>query len=228
MIEPMRIADKLRDWMESDLVGIPVTLAGVAVVALAIGGFFVAGPLAGLLFVTLGLGLFYLLVTRPGSRRPADNAAELRQDSPETAAGDHVHRVLVIANSGLARPELTARVERIAAERPTEIRIVAPAAPASRLRALADDVDVERRSAAARLESLLVTLRSTDVEASGHVDDEGDPRSALADGLREFGADEVLLVPGNERGWPEAARLGAELEQDGLRVTRLGAPESAG
>lgn len=126
----------------------------------------------------MGLGLFYLLVTRPGSRRPADNAAELRRDSPETAAGDHVHRVLVIANGGLARPELTARVERIAAERPTEIRIVAPAAPASR--------------------------------------------------LREFGADEVLLVPGDERGWPEAARLGAGLEQDGLRVTRLGAPESAG
>jgi hypothetical protein len=224
----MRMADKLRDWMESDLVGVPVTLGAAAVVALAIGGFVIAGPLAGILFVVLGGGLFYLLITQPGSRRPADGAAELRRDSHETAAEDHVHRVLVIANSGLARPELTARVERIAAERPTEIRVVVPAAPVSRLRALADDVDEERRAAAARLESLLATLRSAGVTASGHVDDEGDPRSALADGLREFGADEVLLVAGDERGWPEAVQLGAELREDGLRVNELDASKSVG
>lgn len=228
MIELMRIADKVRHWMESDLVGIPVTLAGAAVVALAIGGFYVAGPLAGFVFVTLGLGLIYLLVTRPGSRPPADSAAELRRRSRETATGDHVPRVLVVANSGLSQPELTARLRQILAKRPTEIRVVAPAAPASRLRALADDVDDERRAAAARLESLLAKLRSAGVAASGHVDDEGDPHSALADGLREFGADEVLLVPGDERGWPKAVRLGAELKQDGLRVTELDAPERAG
>lgn len=207
--------------MESDLVGIPVTLGAATVVALALGGFVIAGPLAGILFAALGGGLIYLLITQPGSRRPVDDASELRQDARETAAEVGVHRVLVVANSGLVRPELKSTVERIADQHATEVRVVAPAAPASRLRALADDVDEDRRGAALRLESALAELRSAGVTASGHVDDEGDPRSALADGLREFGADEVLLVTGDERGWPEAAELGAELREGGLSVTEL-------
>ena len=207
--------------MESDLVGIPVTLGAVTVVALALGGFVIAGPLAGILFAALGGGLIYLLITQPGSRRTDDDVSELRRDARETTAEVGVRRVLVVANSGLVRPELKSTVERIAARHATEVRVIAPAAPASRLRALADDVDEDRRGATLRLESALAELRSAGVTASGHVDDEGDPRSALADGLREFGADEVLLVAGDERGWPEAAELGAELREGGLSVTEL-------
>ena len=132
--------------------------------------------------------------------------------------------MLVVANHGLAEPELAERLQR---NKPgsVEIRIVAPASPDSRLRQLADDIDEERRAATARMETLLTTLQSADMGASGRVDDEADPRSALADGLRQFAVDQVILVRGNEHGWLEAAELAGELRRDGVEVTELNAGE---
>ncbi len=56
--------------MTSDLVAIPVTLAAIAVLGVALGGFYLAGPVGGLLFALLGLGLAYLLMIQPGRRGP--------------------------------------------------------------------------------------------------------------------------------------------------------------
>jgi hypothetical protein len=56
--------------MTSDLVAIPVTLAAIAVFGAAVGGFYLAGPIGGLLFALLGLGLAYLVMIQPGRRGP--------------------------------------------------------------------------------------------------------------------------------------------------------------
>jgi hypothetical protein len=55
------------------------------------------------------------------------------------------------------------------------------------------------------------------------VDEEGDPMQALLDGLREFPANEVVMIPGAESGWPEAEALGERIRREvGLPVTELG------
>jgi hypothetical protein len=210
----MGFTDRVRHWMDSDLVGIPVALAAAAVVAATIVGFYVAGSLGGVLFAVLGLGLVALLVIRPGSAASAEEIAEARPPGAEVASAGGGHRVLVIANHALTSPRLTDRLEEIAAMATTEIRIIAPAEADSRLHALADDVDDEIRGARARLESLMATLRTEDVSVSGHVDEEAGPAKALLDGLREFAATKVILAPGAERGWPEASELGARLRED--------------
>ena len=40
----------MRSWLRSDLIGIPVTLLAVALFALTVAAFWVAGPLAGIVF----------------------------------------------------------------------------------------------------------------------------------------------------------------------------------
>lgn len=54
--------------MESDLVGIPVTLGAVAILALALGSFYFVGPLAGIAFAVLCIGLIAAIAAQPGRR----------------------------------------------------------------------------------------------------------------------------------------------------------------
>lgn len=211
--------DRLRGWMESDLVGIPVTLAAVAVFAIGLIGFWVAGSIGGVLFAVLGLGLVLLLVVRPGSKPPAGPIAGPRS-ARKAGRAERGRIVLVVANRGLAGPALAEWLQR-SETRGAEIRIVAPAAPESRLEKLADDFDAERRAATLRLEALLKDLRAASVNASGHVDGEADPRSALDDGLREFAAARVVLVRGDEPGWPAAVERARELRRTGIDVVEL-------
>jgi hypothetical protein len=209
--------------MGSDLVGIPVTLAAVAVVAITIAGFWLAGSVGGILFALLGLGLIWLLVVRPGSKPPA-GATPSPPPRRDDAQAEGERLVLVVANHALAEPALADRLQ-LNRSGSVRIRIVVPASPDSHLRRLADDIDEERRAATARMETLLTTLRAAGIDASGRVDDEADPRSALADGLRQFAADQVVLVRGDERGWPEAAELASKLRRDGVEVAELNAGE---
>jgi hypothetical protein len=52
---------------------------------------------------------------------------------------------------------------------------------------------------------------------------------ALLDGLREFPANEVVLIPGAEVGWHEAELLGERIRREvGVPVTELGRSVSSG
>jgi hypothetical protein len=204
--------------MQTDLVGIPVTLASVAVFGLAIGAFFVAGPVAGLLFSILGLCLVYQLA--------GGGTAEERPRLVAVGGGprdrEHVRRVLVVANRGLGRADLPARLQRIGARHPAEIRIVVPGAARTRLHVLTDDFDAERHEALKRMAELVELVRSFGIRTSGRIDDGANPREALADGVREFRPDEILLVRGDERGWDDAVALADELRSEArLPVTKL-------
>ena len=79
---------------------------------------------------------------------------------------------------------------------------------------MTDEIDREARGAQSRLEQALRELQERGVPASGHVDDEGDPMQAILDGLREFPANEVVLIPGVERGWREAELLAARIRRE--------------
>jgi hypothetical protein len=204
----------VRNWLRSDLIGIPATLAAFALLALTAGAFYVAGPLAGIVFSIPVLLLVYCFAFR---RAPSDLAGIGK--GPD----QHRHRVLVVADQGLEHPALVEEVTRRGKLAETEVMIVVPVVASSAPHALADEIDREAGAAERRLEHAMQRLDERGIPARGHVDDEGDPIQALLDGLREFPANEVVMIPGAETGWHEAELLGERIRREvGVPVTELG------
>jgi len=206
-------------WLHSDLVGIPVTLALSGIIAVSVALYLVIGKWAGLfvgkLFFPLALAGLLALLVRWG--RP-----DVTTDGIQAAAATAPRRVLVLANSGLEQPALVAEICRSAGGgNAPEAMIIAPVAAASRLHALADDVDAELQAAQKRVDTVVTSLRRAGVNAAGRPD-VARPASALIDGLREFTATEVVIVPSEEKGWHDANTLAHQIRsQLGLGVTEL-------
>jgi hypothetical protein len=209
-------------WLHSDLVGIPVTLALSGIIAVSVALYLVIGKWAGLfvgkLFFPLALaGLLVLLVRWS---RPDVTTDEIQ--AVAAAAATAPRRVLVLANSGLEQPALVAEVCRPTGRgNAPEAMIIAPVAATSRLHALADDIDTELQAAQKRVDTLVTSLRDAGISAAGRPDI-ARPASALIDGLREFAATEVVIVPSGEKGWKDANTLAQQIRsQLGLGITEL-------
>jgi nucleotide-binding universal stress UspA family protein len=103
-----------------------------------------------------------------------------------------------------------------------EVRIVAPASDLSPLQWLATDEDAAREEAAEIAEA---AARAVDPEAKAVQTEVGDPDpvQAIEDALRQFPADEVLVVtrPGDEAGWLEQDAAAEAEERFGVPVTHL-------
>lgn len=202
-----RARNRAWSWARSDLIGVPVTLLAAGIVLLSILAIYL-GPIRGLIFSAPVLiwGLYLTFKRNP----EAPDLSDIHR-VPEGSR----HRVLVIANRGLENPalydEVSRRAQRAAA---TELMIIAPVHASSRLRTLADDFDAESRQARERVERALRHLGDRGVHATGHVDEDAEPMSALLDGLREFPADEVMMLPGAESGWEEAETLAERVRQE--------------
>jgi hypothetical protein len=162
----------------------------VALIAPIAIGLAVFGP-QGMVFAAFLVGVaLVVVVSRPRRGRPI-----------EVAAGDDGrHHVLVAATAAIDEPGLaesiSRHVERERGERDVDVLILAPALNA-RLDKLAVDVADARAAAARRLETSLNRLRSAGLEARGSVGD-SNPMLAIEDALREFPADEVIVVAGDE------------------------------
>lgn len=206
-------------WLDSDLIGIPATAYTFFVLAASFLVFRIGGGVAGMI---VGVALWIPMVVfavRGTGRRP------LRLDLARPVPGP-LHRVLIVANRGLDDPALCAEVCRRSDRTVTEAMIVAPVTAASRLAELSDDVDAEQRAAEGRLQRALATLRSEGVQASGRTDI-SQPMESLLDGLREFPANEILMVPDREADWSSAAELAERARTEvGLPVTTLDAVAS--
>ena len=208
--------DRFQQWMQSDLIGVFATIALAALAGLAFLAFIVAGPLAGIVVgvAVVALGLYLVSASRRG---PAD-IADITAPSAESA-----QRILVIANQGLANDALAGELALRAERGPLEVRLIAPVVAHSAARRISDDLDADSARARDRVDTVLHVLGANGISASGHVDEEAPPLDCLLDGLREFPADEVLMVPGDELDWSDseslADRIRAETE---VRVTELG------
>jgi hypothetical protein len=210
------MGERLRQWIQSDLIGVYATIAVVVIVGLALVIFLVVGPIAGILFGAAIVALSFYLVSLT-SRGPAD-ISDIAPPPAETA-----QQVLVIANQGLESPALDSEIALRAERGPLELKLIAPAPASSLARRISDDVDVETARAGERLSAAVKRLSATGVAASGQVDEEAEPMRCLLDGLREFPADEVLLVPGDELDWSDAEGLADRIRAEtGVRVTELG------
>jgi GABA permease len=135
----------------------------------------------------------------------------LRSRSPEPVARESIpsrsveneHRILVVANETVGGEELLAILRGKAEGVREQVLVVAPALN-SQVRHWASDEDGARAAAQDRLDASLARLRSEGIQADGEVGD-GDPLQAIADALRTFGADEILISthPEGRSNWLE-------------------------
>jgi nucleotide-binding universal stress UspA family protein len=133
-------------------------------------------------------------------------------------SADAGHRVLVVAVTE-ATAEAAERIAELSGS-PSDVRVVVPVA-SQRLDRWLSAEDEARHEAEARLARAAGTLVAAGVPVSGSVGDP-DPAQALEDELREFPADEVILLTDedeNPLGKVEA-RLGLPLRRVALANRR--------
>ena len=102
-------------------------------------------------------------------------------------------RVLVVATDALTEPDLLAELRRNLPQEDGKVVVIAPAVEKTAFHHALGDVDTATREARQRLDSSLVELRRLGLSAMGEVGD-SDPVTAAADALRQYPADEVLIV----------------------------------
>jgi len=104
-------------------------------------------------------------------------------------------RVLVLATEELTGPELIGELRGHLEDElgAVEVLVIAPAVEQTAFHHALGDVDAATAEAGRRLEASIDELRRAGIPALGEVGD-SDPLIAAEDGLRQFSADEVLIV----------------------------------
>jgi hypothetical protein len=128
-------------------------------------------------------------------------------------------RVLVVANTSIPETELRERVRTHAGE-DAELLVVAPASKISKLDWLTNAEDDARAEAARRADDVAEAVPGDDVET--RVGD-SDPVNAIEDALRDFPAEEVIVItrPDEEAEWLEEGSGEAVQNRVSLPVTHL-------
>jgi hypothetical protein len=205
MINPLRSEE---DAFRFTVV-VAVLVAPVALAAILFGsgvGLAVAGGLA------FGIA-FALLVLR---REAAPERTSVRR-----RAADGRRRILVVANETLRGDALRDEIEHRAAGEPTEVFVVCPALN-TKLKHWTSDDDAARALAHTRLQEMLDGLDRDGFTATGDIGD-GDPVQALEDGLRVFGADEVIISthPPGRSNWLERDVVARARERFDVPITHV-------
>ncbi len=148
--------------------------------------------IAGVLNPWAGLAVFVVLSAAVVAWWLRSRRVEVQpKTAPAHRGAPDERRILVIANETVGGRALLEKIRGRSEGRRTEVLVVTPALNTP-LRHFVSDVDEARRQARERLDSSLARLREAGIEASGEVGD-GDPLQAIEDGLRTFGADEVII-----------------------------------
>lgn len=189
---------------ETDAFWVAVGAAAVIGVSLLIG--VLATPLAGVVFFAVAFvvaAVAYVVVGRRDRPAVLHNAA--RASHPHGARAGTRH-VLVIANETLSGSALRERLASANGDR-LEVDVLAPVLT-SPLHYGVSDIDRELRRARRRLRRSLAWAREQGIDAHGEVGDPS-PTTAIEDELRDFGADEVIVVthPGDSETWQERGEL---------------------
>jgi hypothetical protein len=108
-------------------------------------------------------------------------------------------KVLLVADEVFQGPEFMAEIKRHIKGRSAEVSVfvIAPALASSGLQHELASFDEPIKEANERLETVLAELKGVGIEAVGEVGD-GDPVVAIGDGLREFEADEIIVIAHEE------------------------------
>jgi hypothetical protein len=159
----------------------------------------------------------YVRADNPDRRTVLRDAA--RERHPHGAAAGTRH-VPVVANETLAGDELRERITGVSGGR-VEVDVLVPVLT-SHLHYGVSDIDRELAEARARLERSLAWAQEQGIVARGEVGDP-DPTAAIEDELRDFGADEVIVVThAREREtWQEQGELGRLRRELDVPVTHV-------
>ena len=159
-------------------------------------------------FAVLTAGVAYWLLRRGERERPVKQVP--------AAHAPTERRILVVANETVGGPELLAEV-RGRAQGGARVLVVCPALN-SPIRHWVSDEDDARAAAQVRLDTSLAAMRAAGLEVEGEIGD-GDPIQAIADAIRTFRPDELILSTHPEgrshwleRGVVEKARERFEIE----------------
>jgi hypothetical protein len=194
---------------ESDALRVAVALALLAGVSILVG--WLASPPYGVVVLAAGLaaGLTFEIVGRDTDRRSSLTEAA-HAPHPHGAGGETRH-ILVVASATLSGEDLRREIQADGGA--VELDVLAPILT-SRSHYWASDVDREQAEAQQRLEASLAWAIEHGFAAKGEVGD-ADPLIAIEDELRDFGADEVIVVthPG-ERTSRLANRMVGHLERE--------------
>jgi hypothetical protein len=180
----------IRSWL------LPLIVFAITVPIAA--GFLIAGPALG---VAVGAFVGATLLVVVARMRPE------RRIEVATAA-DQRYRLLVVALVAIEEPAAAAEIARMTVPGAT-VLVLAPAFNRA-LDHWADDLGKAREQAQRRLVLSLGSLAAAGVDARGSVGD-SDPVQAVEDSLREFAADEAILVAEPVEGKGPGARTLAEL-----------------
>lgn len=180
----------IRAWL------IPLIVAAIAVPLAA--GFIFAGPALGTALGALAIAVMLVVFARMRPHTRIEVAA----------AADQRFRLLVVALAAVEEPAAAAAVAQSSAAE-GEVLVLAPAFNTG-LAHWADDLTSAREEAQRRLVLSLGSLATAGVEARGSVGD-ADPVQAVEDTLREFAADEAIIVAQPVEGKGPGARTLAEL-----------------
>jgi GABA permease len=188
-----------------------LTIVAFAAVALAslLGGWKVGLPVW--IVVTVAAIWWYL--------RPLDEPSE--QQAPTYVSPSGERRILVIANETVAGTELHEAIERTAAEHRVRVLVVTPALN-TKLRHWVSDEDKARADAQRRLADSLARLAESGIEARGQVGDP-DPVQSIADALRTFGADEIIISthPEGRSNWLERGVVDSARARFAVPITHV-------
>lgn len=104
-----------------------------------------------------------------------------------------------------------------------EVRIVAPAAKVGRLAWLANDEDDARREAEQAAERTADALAGTTNVTIDRTSHDTEPAESIADALRNFDADEIVVVtsPDEQSTWLEDETVRAAMDSTGLPVRQI-------
>jgi hypothetical protein len=187
-------------------------------ISVLIGG--LTEPLVGAVVFALAFvvaAVAYVRADNPDRRSVLRDAA--REFHPHGAAAGTRH-VLVVANETLAGDELRERITGVSGGR-VEVDVLAPVF-ASHLHHGVSDIDRELAEARTRLERSLAWAQEYAIVARGKVGDP-DPTTAIEDELRDFGADEVIVVTHSRdrQTWQEQGELGRLRRELDVPVTHL-------
>src|SRR5216683_4882060 len=163
-------------------------------------------------FAVLTAGVAYWILRRGEQAEPVKQASA--PHPPDE------HRILVVANETVGGPELLAEV-RGRARGAARVYVVCPALN-SPLRHWVSDEDAARAAAQARLDASLASMRAQGLQADGAIGD-GDPIQAIADAIRTFQPDELILSthPEGRSHWLERGVVEKARERFDIRLTHV-------
>jgi hypothetical protein len=189
---------------EPDAYRFTLALALLIIVSAGIGA--LVRPLVGLgVFIAAIVVAAIVYIAKAGSDRRPTLREAAHAPHPHGAAPGKRH-VLVVANEALAGDGLREQIMQ-SARGSVEIDVLAPVLT-SRVHLQVTDVDREVNEARARLERSLAWARDQGIDARGEVGDVS-ATTAIEDELRDFGADEVIVVthPRERETWQERGEL---------------------